>query len=673
MSSRRRRVLIGLTALVAVCLLAAPAAVLALSLSNPPKLAGSSFTVKVKGLSGTLSVYLSPKRKLAHGDVSLGHQKPKHGKLTIKIRSTVKPGAYFVLVCKGSGHHRKCIASKRPTVVAPTSTIKFPHIPAGTVTLSNGTATLATANAVSATLGAGGGTLSATGPEGTKYTLAYGANSVQNGTAVTMTPLSGLSGSGLGTFDGGVELSPATVRFIRGAVLIIEPSHAVAASSRHAVEFTGAGEGIHAIPTAPQKAPIVLPVGVTNGYALLSGGSSQAVAARAHAASHGPLAHIAGGSTTSGRTTFYQEELSTDLHQLIESGGDIGDGSAAAKAYEAAVVATLKEWYAEIIANEVPPGMESDEAAETAENDLAAWAQDAVTLLGDGHTTVGGATTTTTTYDGMSALFGPNWEEEKVLSVDQKLDSAAYDRAQEKCANNHELGQIPTIAEWYRSDVFAGHPDSVSTEELLVCDHFTVEFESTMEDKLLGEDDAALGSYVNEYTANVKIKPQTETAGLPINGSATGSYAQATGTVKASAPCKEGPNSENESIDEGGNPTTFKVINFTPPTASGGQPTLTFETGMPTENYLVKATEDVCDPFPMVVREPNWWVDWDAQHKGAAVPDTLFTYQFTLTAGGGADFGTISFEDQPFDKENAEGLENTKITVTHTPAPFTRL
>jgi hypothetical protein len=56
-----------------------------------------------------------------------------------------------------------------------------------------------------------------------------------------------------------------------------------------------------------------------------------------------------------------------------------------------------------------------------------------------------------------------------------------------------------------------------------------------------------------------------------------------------------------------------------------------------------------------------------------AVPNTLNTYQFTLSAGGGADFGTISFEDQPFDKEDAESTENTKITVTHTPAPFTRL
>jgi hypothetical protein len=149
MSSRRRRVLIGLTTVVVVCLLAVPVAALALSVSNPPKLAGMSFAIKVKGLSGTLSVYLSPKRKLAHGDVSLGHQKPKHGKLTIKIRSTIKPGRYYVLVCKGSGHHRKCVASKKPTVIAPTSLTKLPHLPAGTVTLANGTATLATANAVS--------------------------------------------------------------------------------------------------------------------------------------------------------------------------------------------------------------------------------------------------------------------------------------------------------------------------------------------------------------------------------------------------------------------------------------------------------------------------------------------------------------------------------------------
>ena len=676
MLSRRQLTLTVITAL-AVCLLGTPVAALALSVSNPPKLAGASFTVKVKGLSGTLSVYLSPKRKLAHGDVSLGHAKARHGKLKVVVRSTVKPGLYYVIVCQGGGRHRKCVASKKPTVVAPT---KAPHIPAGTIVGVNGSATLATADAVTGTLSTAGGTLKATGPEGTKYTLAYGANSVQSGTAVTITPLSGLSGPGVGTFDGGVELSPSNVDFIHGAVLIIEPAHAVAASARAAVEFTGAGVGIHAIPTAPQKAPIALPVGTTAGYALLSGGSLQAGAARAHtatrarAAARGPLAHAAEASTVSGRTAYYQEELAGDVHQLVEAGAEIGDGSAADKAYEAAVLATLKEWYAEIIASEVPPGLESDEAAETAMNDLSAWAQSAVVLLGDGHTTVGGAVAFSETYNGMSALFGPNWEDEKVFNVYQQLAGAAYDRAQEKCANQHELGQIPTILRWYRMDLLAGHPDSVPLEELFACEHFTVEFESTMEDKVLGEKGDGQGTYVNEYTATVKIKPQNEGTG-PITGSATGKYAKATGTVKKSAPCKGGPSNENLQIDESGNPTTFKVTEYTLPTSSGAAPTLTFETGVPTENYLVEVTESVCDDGlpPVIVPEPNWWSDWDAQHKGATLPDTEDTYKFTLNAGGGADYGTISFDDVPFDKEDAESLENTKISVTHTPAPFTRL
>ncbi len=674
----QRLELVGLTALALLCLLAVPATALALSVSNPPVVVKSSFTVKLKGLSGALSVYLSPKRKLAHGDVSLGHAKAKHGKLTVAVRSTVKAGRYYVIVCEGSGHHQKCVASKKPTIVVPTT--KTLHLPAGAVVQVNGSATPDAAHAVAGVLSAAGGTLSATGPEGTKYTLAYNANSVPSGTAVTVTPLAGLAGASLGTFAGGAELSPSNVRFIRGAVLIIEPAHAVAAGAREAVEFTGAGVGIHPIPTAPQKAPIVLPVGTTAGYALLSGGSLQGVAARAHAAGRAhsafgrPLARIAEASTVSGRTSYYQDELAGDVHQLVEAGGDIGDGSAAAKAYETAVLATLKEWYGEITANEVPPGMESDEAAETAMNDLSAWAQSAVILLGDGHTTVGGETSTTTTYNGMSALFGPNWEDEKVLSVYQKLAGAAYDRAQEKCANQHELGQLPTILTWYRTDVFSGHPDSLSLEELLVCDHFTVEFDSTMEDNILGEDGDGHGTYVNEYTATVKVKPQTEgVAGLPINGSAMGAYAQATGTVRKSAPCKGGPNSENEQIDEGGNPSTFKVVEYVPPTEKGGDPTLTFETGLPTENYLATATEAVCDPFPMIVKEPAWWSDWDAQHKSEALPDTLDVYKFTLTAGGGADFGTISFNDVPFDQEDAESLENTKISVTHTPAPFARL
>jgi hypothetical protein len=40
--------------------------------ANPPSLAHSGFSLKVKGATATLGLYLSPVRKLAKGDVSLG-------------------------------------------------------------------------------------------------------------------------------------------------------------------------------------------------------------------------------------------------------------------------------------------------------------------------------------------------------------------------------------------------------------------------------------------------------------------------------------------------------------------------------------------------------------------------------------------------------------------------
>jgi hypothetical protein len=102
----------------------------------------------------------------------------------------------------------------------------------------------------------------------------------------------------------------------------------------------------------------------------------------------------------------------------------------------------------------------------------------------------------------------------------------------------------------------------------------------------------------------------------------------------------------------------------------GASPTLTFNTGLPTETYL---NTNSCIGFGFPANIPNWWGDWDAEHKSQGVSNSPFTYQLTLDPGSGDDAGSKTYSDVPFNRGNAEGVENTTIMVTHTPAPFTHL
>ena len=71
--------------MIAIAMLALPAGAFALTLANPPALAHSGFSVKVKGAKGPLSLYLSPERKPGKGDVALGKVKAAHGAVRVKI------------------------------------------------------------------------------------------------------------------------------------------------------------------------------------------------------------------------------------------------------------------------------------------------------------------------------------------------------------------------------------------------------------------------------------------------------------------------------------------------------------------------------------------------------------------------------------------------------------
>lgn len=659
---------LGASVLAVLALAAAPAVAAAISVSSPPALAGTGFTVKVKGASGKLSMYLSPQRKLARGDVSLGRVRATHGKVKVRVSSTTKPGGYFVLACSGSGRRRHCGASKGPTVVFHKRT-DGAAVP-GEV---SGVAVPAAGSATSGTLSSAGGELTATGPEGTKYTLAYNAGAAAEGTQITLVPITSLSGAGVGRLAGGVEIEPEGIVFAHGAALLVQPAHAVSPATRVALAFSQGGQSIHRTMSAPVLKQIILPVGVSGGFAVTSGGAHAAhVSERARAAGRWPRARAA--AVASG-APFYENLCAEFLHELLAAGSQYSypNGSPASVAYEAAVIATLDEWYDEITIDLLPPALENDADAEHALEELARWGQLGVTALGDGHHTevdsLGGDVLVT---EGMQRVYGLNWQEEKIQPLEQQITAAAYDRHQEKCTREYSGEEQQNVYDWYRRGLLYGAPDKSSIEEVYACTQFTLEFESTMDDRFLGVSDDPNGEYVYDYTATVKLKPQFEAKGQPVAGSGSGKYAKAEGMTTQTNECKEQKNTETSRIRSGSG-GAVTVPEFTPPATSSSSSVIKLELEMPQENLLVE--NSVCEPTSQGATLFSWWADWGVSHESAVSglgPGGL-QFTFTLSPGSAGDIGTASFTGTFSHNENLETAQVTEIKVQHTPGTWKKL
>lgn len=458
-ASLRFAAVAGVTAL----LLALPATSLALTVGNPPAHAGSGFTLAVKGAKGTVSVYLSPARKLAKGDVSLGRLKVKHGKLAIKIASKVKAGSYYVLVCTGSGRRLKCGSSSHKTSVS--------HTGVSTPT-STGTNTASTSSAGSSSSGGGGsptkgkeepkgkepkehskpeeehpepgkpvereiekgkeGGLTAEGVEGTKYELVYVAEAAEPDTHIKLTPVTSVTGAS-GQLVGAVDIEPASTIFARDAYLIIRPPGSISESGREAATFSGTGERLHAVPflTQEEGGGFILPVASGGGYALFTGATITKLVALPHARPASVLTHSFAhpDSVPSGQAS-YENELAEALQSrpAAQANNELYEEGSALRTE---IKDTLESWYEEIELQKIPPGETEDEAAEEAIKELCAWGRAGALLLGDsGEKVIDGEVINKA--EGMSKLYGSDWEETKIFEPSRKLIGDAYNRNQEK-------------------------------------------------------------------------------------------------------------------------------------------------------------------------------------------------------------------------------------------------
>ena len=653
-------------ALVSVlALLVVPAGASALKLSNPPPLAGSGFSLKIRGGSGVFNVYLSPRPKLVLGDVALGHLKVKRGKLALKIHTGTRPGVYYVLVCRGRGRQSRCVGAKTVTIV-----LGKVHTPPAGVT---GTASPAAGSASSGTIAAGGGTLAATGPDGTKYVLSYDAGALAPGTKVTLVPISAFSAPGAGRLAGGVEIEPAGLTFLNLTVLVITPAHSVAPSARHAVSFTGAGQNVHAVPLLPRPSPIAMAVPASGGYALLSGGSD--VGAQAAGVGGGPVGRAA-IANSAGYAGFYEPLLAGLIQDMPVYGTT--EHNEAADAFRKVAGSLFEEWYADIKSNLIPAGLQSDEAANLAIQELSRWGQQGAFVLGDGsHNQVTTDGQILQPWDGMSAQYGPNWDEQYVKVPQRKVAGSAYNRAQEQCASEHDLKKIETIISWEATDELLGHAQ-VPYSEILACEQFVLDFASRMTDNLLGQGEDPKGQYINEYNAHVRIKPETvNNPQFPLNGHNKGNYGQASGHTTQPLECNE-KKVEEESTEQRGSGDTFNVVSLTVPNgyAGGGGPAaITFELGKPSEILLVEQKPPCPGAIPQSSQVYFWFADWVAQHKSTIVTSGVsgLAFKLPLQSGTSSIMEFETFNDIPFSKGNAEGVESTTIDITQSPGEWTKL
>lgn len=552
--------------------------------SNPPRLPGKRLALKVRGLSGRVEVLASADRKRSRGDQTIAaHARVRGGKLSVAVPANLRPGSWFVLVCS---RHGRCAASKRP----------FEKRPGHLGKPVSGNPRLETGRAVSATIGTAGGSLDATSENGTKFHLEIAAGSVPNGTTVTMTPLAALEGAGwAGKFVGGVQLGPEGLFLVHGGTLTVTPSHKVPLSHQVAVGYTGGGEALHRVPIGPEAKSVEIPLAHFSGVGLGDSATPPAPPPPSTDVQFGEEM-VAGVSQEWREGTISEDEWKSTEHSILE------------------------EMRKAIEADEVPPGRSDDGAAEAAIRSLLTYAHDDALVTGNEFG-----------FDGIKPI---------VL----QLLEGIYNRAQERCASQHDLTQIKKIVETDHNLVLLGGTERL--EEDLKCARFRVEFDSLIEIHALeGTGDIRL-----EYTATVTVKPDPAQGLLTIDGSTAGSYKTVSGS-------ETGPDGTSVTALSG-IPSTFEVANLILHIGEPAAPSIVIAPHEPMERYHAHDPEG--EDFDY--EDSLWLKTFAGAFHGADAVGGLVA--LPLERGSGELFARGSWNTTDPDGGASEA---TTIDVFHTP------
>ena len=497
-------------------------------------------------------------------------------------------------------NHPRCAASHHAMVKALPTKLAAP-VQADPVAES--------AQAASATIGKAGGTLTATAADGTSFRLDIPANSVPDGTEITMTPLSSLTDAvWAGKLVGAVQLAPEGLLLMRGATLTITPKTKVPLANQIALGYTGDGSDLQKIALAPTRPAIEIPLAHFSGAGLGS----------AHGGAGAP-------PSTGSATDAYNSQLGGIVNQWRD--GNLSDSDMAK-----AAGMVLDAEYKAIMSGEVPPGLTDDTAAQTAISDLLQWAK-AEELLSINPNALG-----------------------KIAPTLQKLLEGMYTRAQQRCVASHDLTELYKIISIDRSEQLLGLNLHTVTDDLR-CAQFRVDFDSTMTLTISGE----TGAWTLEYIAHPTITflGVQENGGPVFTGSTTGSYAKVQGTISTSGSWWD---------MQSGAGTTFTVYNFCVPAANSGcaQPSLVFDIGKPEETSQVLGTDG---PVGGPLQTPYWEMGFLALHADQFQQSVgQATFAVPLEPGSGALIASGTFSGSgEWGGGVGVATENTTINVYHTP------
>jgi hypothetical protein len=504
--------------------------------------------VAVKANASKVTLYLSTDRRIGRSDKRLaakGRLKHGKGKLTVSLPKSLSPNAYFLLACPGKSR-RRCATSRTPMVLAPTTPPNFPDATFGADS----------SRATGGTVGTSGGSISATAADGARFDLTVPAQSVPDGTEIALTPLSTLSApQKLGRLVAGVTVGPASLNFARGATLTITPPSKVALRKRRAVSFEADGTVLHEVPYATEQTQLVVGVSHPGGYAFTEVGRGRKAgrtAARATVRAAG-----AGG----GVSAFYEGLLAGLLDQLLATGHTVDDGSNAARDYDSAVGTVLDDWIDDVMKHEVPPGLKEDNAADLAIRDLNTYARDA-------------------------ALLGRVGSDSKVIPTDYRLTYEKYLRAQRRCAENHALQEIGDniYPDEQQLAFYGGAPHSF--DELVKCARFRVQIDSEI--TLDFQPPPTSGSFHYHHLSEVTVAPVASQGFPRWQGSAPGTYTDASGTATTTTSC----GSASETRD-----TTTTITG-----SSGGNTTISnfrfpLKSSDPDQSFVLSMSSDASENY----------------------------------------------------------------------------
>jgi hypothetical protein len=229
-----------------------------------------------------------------------------------------------------------------------------------------------------------------------------------------------------------------------------------------------------------------------------------------------------------------------------------------------------------------------------------------------------------------------------------KLLEGIYNRAQQRCANQHDLSAVSKIISADRNEQLIMETETHSIAEDVKCLRFRVDFDSAI-DVIAGS--GGSGSWHFEYVAHPTVNPDAQGGYQFDTGSTFGSYAAASGTIT-------GDDGTTDTVTSATH-DAFDVVKFSLDVSNDSAPaTLILDLHSPSESYHA---HDPAGPFDDDYTD-HIWLDTFNQFHPPQSGWVVLTLERVPGNGELVARGTFS-NSAP----DGSATEATTVDVFHTP------